>query len=69
MMERRRVQRQCYRVHDYFPTIDYRGNIVMSDRRKCPTRHVYDISVREVNFSTNLYERNREVRSRPVSSD
>ena len=55
-------------MHTYFPAIDYGVNIALPGRRNRATRRAYDISVSEVDFSTNLFERNRQVDSRSAIS-
>jgi hypothetical protein len=42
-MKRRKVQRRRYKAHTYFPAIDHRGDIIMSERRHLPTRRGYDV--------------------------
>ena len=60
MIERRQVQRRHYKAHTYFPMVDYRGEIIMSDRRHLSTRRANDISVEDVDSSTNLIEINKQ---------
>lgn len=68
MMERRKVHRRICRMHMCFPAIDHGGNIVMSDRRRRPTRRAYDISVRDADSATNLLARNRQATSGSATS-
>ena len=55
-MMRRKVQRRRYKAHTYFPATDHRGEIIMSERRHLPTRRDYDISVVDIDFSSDLFE-------------
>ena len=61
MMKRRKVQRRRYKAYTYFPAIDHRGDIIMSERRHLPTRRGYDISVVDVDFSSDHFEINNQV--------
>jgi hypothetical protein len=48
MLEKRRVKRRRYNAYTYFPAIDHRGDFIMSERRYCPTRRVFDVFVENV---------------------
>jgi hypothetical protein len=50
MAERRKVKRRRYKAHEYFPAIDHRGNFIMSERRHCLTRRIYDAFVDDVDL-------------------
>ena len=49
-IERRMNQRRCYKAYTKFPISDYRGNIIISERRRLLTRRSYEISVEENQF-------------------
>jgi hypothetical protein len=48
MLEKRRVKRRRYKAYTYFPAINHQGNFIMSERRDCPTRRVFDVFVENV---------------------
>lgn len=52
MTEKRKVKRRRYNAYTYFPAIDHRGGIIMSERRCLPTRRGYDVFVEDVDLPT-----------------
>ena len=56
MIERRAVHRRHDQTRTNFPLFDQRREIVMSDRRRLPTRRVNDILVEELDCSDFLSE-------------
>ena len=50
MIERRKIQRRRYRAHASFPANDHSGNLILSDRRRVPTRRAFDAAVAENRF-------------------
>ena len=49
-IERRMNQRRCYNQYINFPITDYKGNIIISERRCLLTRRSYEISAGENRF-------------------
>jgi hypothetical protein len=64
MIERRKVKRRRYKAYTYFPAINHRGDFIMSERRGCPTRRVYDVFVDnfdDVDLPTMFLEINKQI--------
>jgi hypothetical protein len=59
MIEQRNVYRRRYKTHTYFPAINHRGDLIMSERRHLPTRRVWDVSVEDVDLPTMFLGGNR----------
>ena len=52
MAERRRVKRRRYKASTYFPALDHRGDLIMSERRGLSTRRAYDTFVDDIDLPT-----------------
>ena len=64
MPEQRRVKRRRYKAYKYFPAIDHRGVFIMSERRYCPTRRVFDVfvvNVDDVDLPTMFLDINKQM--------
>ena len=48
MLERRKIHRRHYEQFTTFPLYSRKGDLVISERRKLPTRRVNDIYVEEL---------------------
>ena len=61
MAEKRKVKRRRYKARIYFPTINHRGNFIMSERRHLSTRRVYDVFVDDVDLPTMFLDINKQM--------
>jgi hypothetical protein len=55
MIERRKVKRRRYKAYTNFPAINHRGEFIMSERRKRPSRRVYNHYVEDIDLPTMFF--------------